>query len=38
MMTAANLLGLYSALRHCNAIFFSSRGHIRFKVETTFLW
>ena len=37
MITAANLLGLYSALRHYKAIFFKSRGHYRFRVETTFL-
>ena len=27
MMTAANLLGLYSAFLHCKAIFFRSRLH-----------
>ena len=37
IITAANLFGLYSALRHYNAILFRSNAHYRFRVETTFL-
>mmetsp|Transcript_9493 Transcript_9493/g.23207 ORF Transcript_9493/g.23207 Transcript_9493/m.23207 type:complete len:246 (+) Transcript_9493:320-1057(+) len=36
MMTAANLRGLYSALRACKAIFLRSRWHARFTVATMF--
>lgn len=36
IMTAANRLGLYSAFRACNAIFFKSSLHPRLTVETIF--
>jgi hypothetical protein len=37
IITAANRLGLYSALRACNAICFRSNLHPRLTVETMFL-
>jgi hypothetical protein len=37
MITAAKRLGLYSALRACNAIRFKSNGQPRLTVETIFL-
>lgn len=37
MITAAKRLGLYSAFLHCRAIFLRSKGHCKFKVDTTFL-
>jgi hypothetical protein len=37
IITAANRLGLYSALRACNAICFRSNLHPRLTVETIFL-
>lgn len=37
IITAANRLGLYSALRACKAIFFKSNLQQRFTVETMFL-
>lgn len=37
IMTAANRLGLYSALRACKAIFFKSSLQHKFTVETMFL-
>lgn len=37
IITAAKRLGLYSALRACNAIFFKSNLQSRFTVETMFL-
>jgi len=37
MITAANLLGLYSAFLHCKAICLRSRVVFKFTVDTTFL-
>lgn len=37
IITAANRLGLYSALRACNAIFFKSNLQFKFTVDTMFL-
>lgn len=36
IITAANLLGLYSAFLHLNAMSFKSRSHLKFAVETKF--